>query len=102
MCGYDSAMTFKGTYQNGIVILDSSDGLREGARVEVLPAAKAKPRNGGGAKARPARVAGAKRRAKPRAPFGFGMWRNRKDLGKTSGEIGRTVRARLMKRAVDD
>ncbi|MFN0011584.1 MAG: hypothetical protein ACKVS8_08065 [Phycisphaerales bacterium] len=95
-------MTFKGTYQHGVVILDSSDGLREGARVEVLPTAKAKPRSGVKAKARPARAKDPTRRTLSRAPFGFGLWRNRKDLGKTSGEIAKTLRARLMKRAVDD
>ncbi len=102
-------MTFTGTYHNGMVILDNSKGLREGARVEVLPA-HAKARRAAASKGNrsamprkspPGAKPGAASRAGPRAgkrqadAFAAlcGMWKDRADWkGRSSADIARELR----------
>ena len=39
-------MTYSGTVKNGVVVLDSSPGLKDGDRVSVQPKGEEKPRPG--------------------------------------------------------
>lgn len=97
-------MTYRGIVQDGIVILESATGLRNGESVAVVPS-----RKGGASRQRRGSALPRKGRAKARRGVvrsgsldplpGFGMWKNRSDWkGKTTLQIAAGLRRKAMGR----
>ncbi len=88
-------MTYTGVYRDGIVLLDGDVDLRNGSRVEVLPARRSGVTK---TKKRRAKEPGAKASSDPLLKF-FGMSKDRADWkGRSSSEIARKLRRRTSSR----
>jgi hypothetical protein len=94
-------MMLRGTFRDGVIIPDQSDGLRNGDVVDIVRkrAAKATGRNGTGAR----KNGGTKKKgtkAKAGALFGFGLLKNKAEWrGRSSVEIAAELRKKVMRRA---
>lgn len=104
-------MTYRGIVQNGIVIIENPDGLRDGTVVDVQPAGRRakksrdlQPRPAASAPNRSAKKAKAlksrARRASGDPLFeAFGLWKNRPEWkGKSTIEIAAELRRKAMGR----
>lgn len=89
-------MTYRGIFQNGIVILEDASGLRDGQSVEVLPDRAAK----GGSPA--AKKPTGRKRSKAARPKGalpsLGLWRDRVEFSNAAA-AARRLRKRTSRRA---
>lgn len=103
-------MTYRGIFQNGVVIVENADGLRNGTVVDVQPAKRStkskrsvRPQRSAAVRSRPAKKTRRKGRARKAVgdPFieSFGLWKDRPEWkGKSTLEIAAELRRKAMGR----
>lgn len=91
-------MTLRGTFRDGVIIPEQSDGLRDGDVVDIVRKRAGRARTGRKATSG---GAGKKRRGKSRMPlFGFGLLKDKREWrGRSTVEIAAELKKRVLRRA---